>query len=256
LLSVLVAFAAIAQPEIVLGGQKQVIFGLKPEAALVLSHYLWIEEGKTPLGQATNVYAQKIGYTATRVSETVFNNQRVFLYVSDARVKKDPLKEYDAGVGASEQAWIDPENGHILKQVFQVEMPRTGIRKVEAVYGTQTVELSITEDGKTRDTTLYIEGGCQPFFDRFKPMVADGKVVLKEKSYLTLNPYNLSYVKGSASVGGRFDTTILLKKMKGNLYSVYVEGKRQRVYVTDKNDLVKVDLTDETYLQTDAVPEG
>jgi len=255
LLAVL-ALAAIAQPEIVMGGQKQVIFGLKPEPSLVLSHYLWVEEARNEFGDPTNVYAQKIGYTATKVSETIFNNQKVFLYVSDARVKRNKMKEYDTGVGASEQAWIDPATGQILRQIFQVEMPRTGDRIVEAIYGTKTVELSIREEGKERSSTLYMEGGCQPFFDRFKPMVVDGKVVLKEKTYLTLNPYTLSFTKGSATVGGRFDTTILLKKMQGNLYNVYTEGVRHRVYITDKNDLVKIDLTDETYLQTDAVPEG
>jgi hypothetical protein len=252
----LVALVAIAKPEIVLGGHKQVIFGLKPEPSLVLSHYIWVEEGRNEFGDATNVYAQKIGYTATKVSTTLFNNQQVFLYMSDARLKNDKLKEYDVGIGASEQAWIDPATGHILRQIFQVEMPRTGIRVVEAVYGTKTVELSVTEEGKTRETTLYVEGGCQPFFDRFKPMVVEGKVVLKEKSYLILNPYNLSYSKGSSNVGGRFEATILLKKMKGNLYNVYTGGNRQRVYITEKNDLVKIDLTDESYLQADTVPEG
>ena len=252
----LLALAAVALPEVVLGGHKQVIFGLKPEATQVLSYYVWVEEKPNEYGSSTNVYAQRLGYASVKVGYDVMNSQRVFLFETDGRTKLDKMKEYDAGVAAGEKAWVDPETGHILRQIFTVEMPKTGQRVVEAVYGTKTVELSIKEGGKERATTLYVDGGCQPFFDRFKPMVVDGNVVMKEKNYWVLDPYTLSYTKGSANVGGRFESTILLKKMRGNLYSVFANGKRQRVYVTDSNELVKVDLTDETYLQVDAVPGG
>jgi hypothetical protein len=79
---------------------------------------------------------------------------------------------------------------------------------------------------------------------------------MKRKDYLVLDPITLGFVKGSAEVGSRFETTIMNIKMRGNLYSVFVNGARQRAYVTDKGDLVKVDLTEDTYLQVDAVPGG
>jgi hypothetical protein len=252
----LVALAAIVQPQVVLGGHKQIVFGLKPEPPVVLSYYIWVEEKPNEWGSSTNVYAQRLGFSACRVKEDVFNSQKVFYFETDGRTKFDKQKEFDAGVGAYERAWIDPENGHILRQYFMVNMPKTGERIVEAIYGTKTVELSIKEEGKERTSTLYVEGGCQPFFDRFKPMVADGKVVMKRKDYLVLDPITLGFVKGSAEVGSRFETTIMNIKMRGNLYSVFVNGARQRAYVTDKGDLVKVDLTEDTYLQVDAVPGG
>lgn len=248
------ALAVMAQPEVILGGQKQVIYGLKPDPPLVMSYYIWIEDKPNEYGSSTNVYSQRLGYTASRVKHDVFNNQRVFYFETDGRTKRDHKKEFDSGVSASERAWIDPENGHILRQIFTVEMPKTGERTVEAIYGTKTVELFIKENGKESQMTLYPEGGCQPFFDRFKPMVVDGKVVTREKSFLVLDPYNLSFVKASALVGSRFDGTILLKRMKGNLYHLTVNGHKQRVYITDQNDLVKVDVTDATYFQVDSLP--
>jgi hypothetical protein len=252
----LLALAVLAQPEVLLGGQKQVVFGLKPEPSLILSYYIWIEDKPNDYGSSTNVYAQRLGYTGSRVKYDVFNNQRVYCFETDGRTKKDYKKEFDTGVLATEKAWIDPETGHILRQIFTVEMPKTGERIVEAIYGTKTVELSIKEGGKETTTTLYPDGGCQPFFERFKPMVVDGKVVLKEKNFLVLNPYTLSFVKGSATVGGRFDGTILLKRMQGNLYNIFIDGQRQRVYITDKKDLVKIDITDTTYFQVDSVPDS
>jgi hypothetical protein len=250
----LIALAVLAQPEVILGGQKQVIMGLKPEPTQVLSYYIWVEEKPNDYGSSTNVYAQRMGYTASKVKYDIFNSQKVFYFETDGRTKKDIKKEIDPGVSALEKTWIDPENGHILKQVFSVEMPKTGERVVEAIYGTKSVELNIKENGKETNSTLYPEGGCQPFFERFKPMVVDGKVVLREKNFYVLDPYTLSFVKGSATVGSRFDGTILLKKMQGNLYHITINGQRQRAYITDFNELVKIDLTESTYFQIDALP--
>lgn len=242
------------EPHVVLGGHKQIVLGLKPEAPLVLSHYTWVESKANEQGSSTNVYAQRLGYAATRVKNDVINNQVVDLFETDGRLKLDKGKEFDVGIGASETAWINQKSGHIYRQRMTVEIPRIGERTVEAIYGTKTVELSIREGDKVRDLTLNVEGGCQPFFDRFKPMVVDGKVVLREKSFYVLDPYTLSYKKGSVSVGSRFEITVLLKKVKGNLYRFRWDGQDQRIYITDQNDLVKVDLTDKDYLQVDAVP--
>lgn len=251
----LLALAVMTQlPQVVLGGQKQIIYGLKPEPSLVLSYYTWVEEKPNEYGSSTNVYAQRLGYAASKVKRDVFNNEIVSYFETDGRVKKDINKEFDTGISASEKAWVNPETGHIYRQFFTVEMPKIGERVVEAIYGTQTVELTIREGGKSRDLTLHVEGGCLPFFERFKPMVEDGKVIRKEKSFYVLDPYTLSYVKGSATVGNRFDGTILLKKMKGNLFNVTINGNRQRVYITDQNELVKVDISDTNYLQVDALP--
>ena len=133
-------------------------------------------------------------------------------------------------------------------------MPKTGQRVVEAVYGTKTVELSCTEDGKTTDTTLYPTDGCQPFFDRFKPMVEAGKSVLRDKKFYVLDPYTLGYKEVKIVAGSRFEAPILLTKMKGNVFNVTVGDQRRRIYITDFNELVKVDLSEDTYLQIDSLP--
>lgn len=254
-MNTLLALAAIVQlPQVVLGGQKQLIYGLIPEPALVLSYYTWVEEKPNEYGSSTNVYSQRLGYAASKVKKDVFNNEVVSYFETDGRVKKDINKEFDIGVSASEKAWVNPETGHIYRQYFTVEMPKTGERVVEAIYGTQTVELTIKEGGKSRDLTLHVEGGCLPFFERFKPMVVGGKVIKKEKNYYVLDPYSLSYVKGSVVAGSRFESTILLKKMRGNVFNLTLDGKRQRAYITDKNELVKVDISDTNYLQVDSLP--
>ncbi len=245
---------AVSTPQVILGGHKQMIYGLKPEATVILSYYIWIEEKPNEYGSSTNVYAQRLGFTGCRVKQSIFNNQVVHYFETDGRTKRDHKKEQDIGIAASEQTWIDPANGQILRQVFLVDMPKTGARVVEAIYGTKTVELSINELGKERNLTLYPEGGCQPFFERFKPMIVDGKTVMKEKKFAVLDPYTLSYVEGTATIGSRFEGSILLTKMRGNLFNFVIGGQRQRAYITDKLDLVKVDITEETYFQIDSLP--
>lgn len=250
----LLALAAMASPEVILGGQKQVIYGLKSEPIVMMSYFIWIEEKANEFGSSTNVYSQRLGYTASKVKQDVFNNKVVFYYESDGRTKRDHKKEFDTGVGASERAWIDPDTGQILRQIFTVEMPKTGQRTVEAIYGTKTVELAITEGGKERTTTLYMDEGCQLFFERFKPLMVDGKAIMPKKNFAVLDPYTLSYVKGSVRAGSRFETTILLKKMKGNLFHIEIGNQRQRVYITDKLEMVKIDVTDDTFFQVDSLP--
>jgi hypothetical protein len=43
-------------------------------------------------------------------------------------------------------------------------------------------------------------------------------------------------------------------RMKGNLFHLTINGQKQRVYVTDKQELVKIDVGEDTYFQVDALP--
>jgi len=248
------ALLAIMTPDPVLGGHKQIVLGLAADPPQVLSYNIWMRSKPNKYGFSLDEYAQRMGYSSTGVKQDVFNNSRVLRFETDAR-SKNPEKDSDPGIGAAETLWVDSD-GHFLRQLISVQTPKNGERLVDAVYGTKTIEVSVKENGKETTTTLYPEGGCQPFFDRFKPMVVDGKVVLKDKKFSLLNPYTLGIIPCQAQVGGRFNGVILQTKMKGNTYDITIGGKRQRAYLADGNFLVKIDITEETYFQIDSLPTG
>lgn len=250
----LVALLAIARPDPVFGGQKQIVFGLSVEPPQLLSYFIWMRSKPNEYGFSTDEYTQRMGYLTAAVRDDIFNNARVLRFDGDARAK-DPQKDSDNGIGVAEKVWVDSE-GHFLRHLMSVPTPKNGQRVVDAVYGTKTIEISVTENGKETTTTLYPEGGCQPFFDRFKPMVVNGKVVLKDKKFNLLDPYTLGIVPCRAEVAGRFNGMIIQTKMKGNTYDITIGGKRQRAYMADDKYLVKIDITEESFFQVDALPTG
>jgi len=248
----LLASVIFARPEPVLGGQKQIILGLEAAPPLVLSYFTWRRSKPNEFGSSTNEYTQRMGYLSAAVKSDVMNNSRVWRFEAEGHTK-DPLKESDLGVAATETTWV-AKDGHILRQVFEVQTPKGVARTVEAIYGTKTVELTITENGQERTATLYPTEGCQSFFDRFKPMVVDGKVVLKDKKFSILDPQTLGIVSCSATVGGRFNGKILLEPAKGTTYDITLGGKRQHVYLDERNHLLQIDITEDTFFQVDALP--
>jgi len=248
----LLALLVLARPDPVLGGQKQIILGVQAEPTAVLSYYIWMRSKPNEYGSSLNEFAQRMGYTAAGVKNDIFNNSRVLRFETDAR-SKDPEKEIDNGIGASEKDWLAPD-GHILRQIMVVTTPKNGERTVEAIYGTKTIEVSVTENGVEKTTTVYPEDGCQTFFDRFKPMVVDGKVVLNSKTFSILDPVTLGIVPCKAEVAGRFSGMILQTKMNGTTFDITIGGKRQRAYLADGIDLVKIDITQDSYFQIDSLP--
>lgn len=250
----LVALLALATPDPILGGQKQIILGLKAEPTTVLSYYIWMKSKPNEFGFSTDEYAQRMGFLSAGVHNDVFNNDRVLRFEADGR-SKDPQKEFDAGKGVNEQMWVGAD-GHILRHFIRVQTPKGRDRVLDIVYGTKSIEISVTDDGVEKTTTMYPEGGCQPFFDRFKPMVVDGKVVMKEKKFSLLDPFTLGVIEGKAELAGRFDGMILQTHMKGSTFDITIGGKKQRAYLDSLNNLVKIDITDETYFQIDALPDN
>jgi hypothetical protein len=92
---------------------------------------------------------------------------------------------------------------------------------------------------------------------QFKPMIVDGKVVMRDKEYLVYDPFTSGFVKRAAHVGGSFRGSYLQLPFEGS--HVDFEGLmtgKVKAYISKEGDLVKLDLPQNRYVILSSTPPG
>ena len=151
--------------------------------------------------------------------------------------------------------WVSPD-GTIIRQYEQRSDSR-GVCTANCTYDKDSINVQVDIYGKRTVTTLY-PGDMDMVQNQFKPMVVDGKVVMREKAYLVYDPFNGGFKQRKATFGGHFAGVYLSINFTGihiDFDGMVPEGP-VKAYIDDEGDLVKLDLPNDRYVNLGVVPPG
>jgi hypothetical protein len=243
-----------------LGGQQEIAYGLTPKSQTIVGLYVNRNMAPNEFGRVTGFYEIRLGHMGWKVSRDIFNSQPCLVFESDARTSQRgkytrSQEEAEAtGIFVTQKVkiWVS-EQGKIMRENISQESPR-GTYFVDAIFGTETVELSGDLAGVKKDMTMYPQGGTVMFDNFFKPMIKDGKVLMEDKEFYLIDPVTMGIRKCKAHVKGRFAGEVMREKFKGHTIEITTPEDKQVAYVSQEGDLLRVDLPSDRYLLLEYLP--
>jgi len=254
--------------EAYLGGYLESAIGLKLHPTTVFSQCISrISRPRTDLSgyydlnpkDAMAKEPTSVGFSASKVSRSVYEGKPCLLFESDAaRNKRRDYKNSDGinvinitPVQRYRKVWIS-ENGTPL---FETSGYRSGsgTYELKATFKGDEVEIEVAGPKGKRTATIYPAGGVELFANEFKPMIDGEKVLVKEKSFSRLDPVTGGVVKIQAKVGGKFTGSLFTKRFEGHRIDFTFDGREQIGFVTFDMDLLQVNLPygETLFAQTD-----
>ncbi len=151
--------------------------------------------------------------------------------------------------------WVTPE-GKILRHLSSLQTP-DGVQTGDCTYGKDSVQRRYTDiRGQTSFGELFPACGMDALNDQFKPMVVDGKIALRDKEFCIANPLTGGIDKYAVRVSGKFSGEYFQSTFRGTTFDIVGPSNTLKTYVSDEGDLVKVDLTSEKYFIIGNLPKS
>lgn len=255
----------------VVGGQREMILGPSVKEAALLNGYSEKEVGAKHLTTPDNtggytdswipggMSEESLGYLdcGTR-KDTIFNKDCLVITTTAKWNQKVGHKPHELKwQNVAKQQWWVLADGTILRQ-YSTLQTLEGTQVGDCTYGKDSIQRRYTDiHGQTSFGEIFPSCGMEALYAQFKPMVVDGKVVLREKEFSVLNPLTGGLDKYSVHVAGTFKGLFLNANFKGKLFDV--EGPNhlfEKVFLDDTGDLVKVALNDEKFFVISVVPSS
>jgi len=258
--------------EAYLGGQLEIACGLKPHATIVLTQY--IHRTSKPITDLTgyldlnprDALAKQpisVGYTATKLSNTVLDGKQCLLFESDA--KRNRVRQYRDSrsldvmnitpIQRIRKVWLTAEG--VPLQEVSLYANHQGLWQVEAKFLKEEVEVTTTTPRGKKSATIFPSGGMEAFANEFKPMVDGDKVLIPEKTFSRLDPISGGIVQITAKIGVPWQGSMFLKKFAGQRLDLAFGNRFEVAFVTKDMDLLQVNLPNgESLMRTTDPTEG
>jgi hypothetical protein len=157
----------------------------------------------------------------------------------------------------SKQQWWVLADGTILRHYYMLQTP-DGTQSADCTYGKDSIQRRYTDAaGQITFGEIFPSCGMEALHAQFKPMLVDGKVVLREKKYTVLNPLTGGLEDYVVYPAGTFKGEWLSATFKGKLFNI--DGPKhtsEKVFIDDTGDLVKVNLSEEKYFVIVTLPKS
>jgi len=251
------------------GMQREIVLGPKPQEYALLNGTYEREVQTTHLATGSNTpgYVDNIipGGTAednlgyfdcVTKPDNIFNKDCVVItsvakWNQQAGHKPNIIKWQDF---SKQQYWVTAD-GTILRHYYLLQTPE-GMQSADCVYGKDSIQRRYTDvHNKVSFGDLYPSCGMDALNAQFKPMVVDGKIVMRDKEYCVVNPLTGGIEKYSVHSAGTFKGEFLSATFKGKVFEI--DGPNnltEKAMIDDSGDLVKVALSDEKYFVISMVP--
>jgi hypothetical protein len=253
----------------IVAGQREIILGAKPMESIFLNGFYEREIPAKPLITPDNTGGyvdsmipggtaeDSLGYfDCTTKAGTLFEKPCIVI-TSNARwnqkMGKKP-KVINWQNSAKQQWWISPE-GVIMRHYSWLQTP-DGNQSGDCTYGKDSIQRRYTNTkNETTFGEIFPSCGFDALNAQFKPMIVDGKVVLREKDFCVVNPLTGGIEKYNVHTSGTFKGTLLFATFQGKIFSIDGPNRiSQKVFIDDSGDIVKVALSDEKYFLIQSVP--
>lgn len=215
--------------------------------------YRRVPEPDNPL----NFIETRIGHIDAKRTETTFQGKLCVLFSTTAYFSPKPIakgivppptvRRYDV--------WMTKDGTPL-----RVFMQTTGFRKVsaaDAIFKDDSIEMTITESGKSRQTTLYPSDGVKAFVNPFLGMMATADKERGWVNFSCLEAYTNGIYKYKARVVGKFKHNVSSTlKFEGRMFEVVGPEKEQTytLYITNEGMLIQVDLPDGAFITAQDFP--
>ena len=260
-----------AQQMPVVGGQREIILGPKPVEFTLLNGFLEREFSARKIASPSNTgdsyvdswapggtHEENLGFFDCNIKpDNIFSKECIQITSSarwNQKIGRKP-NEITWQNAAKQQWWVTPD-GKILRHFSQFQTP-DGLQTGDCVYGVDSIQRRYTDNkGKTSFGEVFPACGMDALNAQFKPMIEDGKVVLRDKEYFICNPLTGALDKYSVHAAGTFKGEFLHATFKGKLFDIEGPNKsRQKVFIDDTGDLIKVALDDDRFFVISSVPK-
>lgn len=254
----------------VIGGQREIILGPTPSDFTLLNGYLEKEVGPKHITTGDNtggamvdswtpggLYEDSLGYfDCSSRPGTIFNKGCIVITSTAKWNQKMGRKpnEIKWQNYAKQQYWVTAD-GTILRHFSSLQTP-DGTQTGDCTYGKDSIQRRYTDvRGETSFGEIFPSCGMDLLNAQFKPMVADGKVVLRDKDYCVVNPLTGGIDKYSVHSAGTFRGEYLGATFQGKLFEIDApDHLTEKAFIDNTGDLVKVALSDEKFFVINVVP--
>jgi len=255
----------------IMGGQRELILGPKQEDSTLLNGYYDRDVAAHPLFTPDNTggYVESwnpggsvedsLGYFDCATKTDSLFNQACLAITTTAKWnqtigrKPHQIKFSDY---AKEEWWVTAD-GKILREYAMLQTPQ-GTQTADCAYGKDSIQRRYTGlDGQTSFGEIFPVCGMDALNDRFKPMLADGKLLMREKVFNAIDPLTGGMEKYTVRTAGTFKGNWLFAWFEGRLFDIEGPNKLfEKVFLDNTGDLVKVALTDEKYFVINVIPSS
>ncbi len=253
----------------VMGGQREIILGPKPQDFVLLNGYFEREIAAKPLATPDNTGGyvnswvpggtaeDNIGYMDCSTKPDNLFDKPCFLITTNAKwnqtlgQKPHQLKFSNL---AKQQWWVTAD-GKILREYYSLQTP-DGVQSADCTYGKDSIQRRYTNaKGETSFGELFPSCGMDALNEQFKPMVEGGNLVVREKEFSVVNALTGGVDKYTVRSGGTFKGEWLFATFKGRLFTIEGPNKLiEKAFLDDSGDLVKVALSEEKYFVINVLP--
>ena len=156
---------------------------------------------------------------------------------------------------AATDYWVET-SGKILRETAS-KVSYFGASEATCDYFSDHLELSRKINGKSSSQSIFpAPSMMDQLNDQFKPMLVDGKIVQREKTFALLDLYSGGFAMRSARIGGTFEAKEFDQKFHGHQVVIEFDRYRQSASISDDNDLVRVDLQNGRSIEMMRLPDN
>ncbi|MFI5385237.1 MAG: hypothetical protein ACHQ50_03860 [Fimbriimonadales bacterium] len=255
----------------IIGGQREIILGPKPQELALLNGYYERDIAAKHLatGDNTGGYVDSwipsgtaednLGYfDCSTKPDSLFDKPCVVITSNAKWNQKLGRKPHEIKFSnyAKQQWWVTAD-GTILREYAALQTPE-GTQTADCTYGKDSIQRRYTNvKGETSFGEIFPACGFEALNAQFKPMVVDGKVVMREKEFCVVNPLTGGIDKYTSRISGTFKGEFLFATFKGKLFDIEGPNKLfEKVFLDDSGDLVKVALSDEKFFVINVLPSS
>lgn len=256
----------------IIGGQREIILGPRPIEFTLLNGFLEREIAARKIATPQNTggeyidswapggtHEENLGFFDCVTKEDELFNKPCVLITTNAKwnqkIGQRPNQVKWSNT-AKQQWWISPE-GKILRHYVSFTSP-DGTQTADCVYGADSIQRRYTDvNNKTNFGEVFPACGMEALHAQFKPMMENGKLLMRDKEFFVANPLTGALDKYKVFASGTFKGIFLHATFKGRLFDIEGPNRSlQKVFLDDTGDLVKVQLDDERFFVISSLPKS
>lgn len=183
-----------------------------------------------------------VGRIDARVRDVVYNDLACHYYSSDYAVEAQPGTKIMA-IRRKVETWVDFKGN--TKRVRTSYQDKLRTMSIDAIFGKDTIEMDIVENGKQRHLSMNPVQGLEAFNSPIPELVKIATKDRPEKTWCTIDPSNAGIPEHKIRLKGRFVPPVASRStIKGWSFEVKTGPAINTIHVSEEGQLRQIDFAD------------